>query len=44
MFKLIKNLPIQGMLEFQDSEGGFDKDRGKFRGLRPPSELCCVKT
>ena len=42
MCKLTKNLPIQGgLLDFQDSGGGFDKG-GEFRGrgLRPPSELC----
>ena len=37
-----KNLPIQGgLLDFQDSGGGFDKG-GEIQGegLRPPSELC----
>ena len=42
MCKLTKNLPIQGgLLDFQDSGGGFDKG-GEIQGevLRPPSELC----
>ena len=41
MCNLTKNLPIQGggLLDFQDSGGGFGKEEGKkFRG-RPPSEL-----
>ena len=40
MFKLTKNLSIQGVLDFQDS--GFDKYGGEIEGegLRPPSELC----
>ena len=43
MCKLTKNLPIQGVLDFQDS--GSEKGRGKIqggggRGLKRPSELC----
>ena len=30
---LRKNLPIQGVLDFQDLRGGFDKGERKFRGV-----------
>ena len=42
MSKNMKNLPIQiqGGVGFSEFRGrGFDKGKGKFRGLRPPSEL-----
>ena len=43
MCKLTKNLPIQGgggLLDFQYSGRRILQGEGKFRGLRPPSELC----
>ena len=45
MCKLMKNFPIHGypgrLLDFQNSEGRIlQGGRGKFRGLRPPLELC----
>ena len=48
MCKRTKNLPIHGypgmLLDFQNSEGrilqGAKGGREKFRGLRPPLELC----
>ena len=43
MCKLTKNLPIQGgCWIFRIQREGFDKGKGKFRGLRPPwpLELC----
>ena len=32
MFKLTKNLSIQGIWIFRIQEGGFDKDGGKIQG------------
>ena len=42
MFKLTKNLPIQGdCLIFRIQRRGFDKGEGKNTGgLSPPLELC----
>ena len=45
MCKLTKNLPIYGypvrLLDFQNSEGRIlQGGKGKFRGLKPPLELC----
>ena len=37
MCKLTKNLPIQGgLLDFQDSGGGFDKGKRKIQGVETP--------
>ena len=45
MCKLTKHLPIQGgCWIFRIQEGGFDKGRGKFRGIETPSELCRVQS
>ena len=39
MCKLAKKFPIQGVLDFQDSGGGFDRVGNNSGGLRTTSEI-----